>query len=83
MSKVKDIAFHPASVLAIIGTLVSGGGIGVYKGVPYINKTLTGLSSRMDVMIYLMCDNDKKCVENAWEKVIAEKIALDARHGDH
>jgi len=82
-AKIAKVAYHPFSVVSLALTLLSGGGVSVYKGVPYMKQAIRGLSNRLDVVIYLLCEDEPKCIEEAWEKVITENRALDARHGDH
>ncbi len=76
---VRKVAYHPFSVVSLATALISSGGLGVYKG----NKAIKGLSNRMDVIIYLLCEDQPKCIEEAWKEVISKNQALDARHGDH
>lgn len=48
-----------------------------------MKKLIKDITIRQNVIIYQGCGGDPDCVSEAWEKVTAEKRALDARHGDH
>ena len=55
----------------ILGLLGLGGvgGTGATVG----NMVLGGLTDRLDAIIYIMCDEDDKCVDVAWEHIFEEK----------
>ena len=81
-----NTAKHPVTVLSILGTLLSGGGM--YFSLPHIEERLwhpfkefvvdqkalvQGIIDRQDIIINQNCNGDSDCVEEEWETLVIRK----------
>ena len=79
MGKLKNLSLKQI----ILGITLIGGGTGTYLGVPAIVDMLDHQMDRIDVLIFLICEKDQGCVNNAWSHIIKQKILREAISGNH
>ena len=63
--------------------LLTGVGTSGYFGVPALMDLMQHQIDRVDVVIYLMCEEDQDCVDEAWIHIISQKRLREAISGDH
>ena len=61
--------------------LLTGVGTGGYFGVPALLDLMQKQIDRVDVVIYLMCEQDQDCVNDAWKHILEEKSLRKAFSG--
>jgi len=74
-----EVVRHPISIGALLIALTSGGGMLAVN--PFLDNIwkpaksyVREISIRMDVLIYLMCDGEDQCIEDAWKDVINKRM---------
>ena len=71
LEKATETASHPIGVVALIGAL-STGGAGAVLWEP-AKKMIESISIRHDVTIYLLCEQDPSCVNEAWDHILSRR----------
>jgi len=80
MGKVKNLTLKQWMVYL---PLLGGVGTGGYFGIPAIGDLMQHQIDRVDVVIYLLCNKDQGCINNAWTHIIDQKNLRKAISGDH
>lgn len=62
----------------VMYVILSGGvGAGGIYGIPFFQQQL----DRIDIVIYLMCDQNQDCVESSWKHIVEIKAIKAAQGG--
>jgi len=76
MSKEKEKMTFKQWIL--LASVVIGGGNGLYFGIPVLLDLMQHQIDRIDVVIYLLCDKDQGCVNNALTHIFEQKNLREA-----
>ena len=78
--EIKEKITHPISIVALIGALGLGGGTSILW--EPATKLVQSLTNRLDIIIYLMADENEAVVNESWDHIISKRVKSKLRNGE-
>ena len=78
--EIKEKITHPISIVALIGALGLGGGTSILW--EPATKMVQSLTNRLDIIIYLMADENEAAVNQAWDIILEKKAKAKLMRGE-